>query len=890
MLVALLLLQLATLLHAHSSPPPPILTVRHIAAGSLHLLPRLLDPPSQRTAHNSILRRSQSIPTPGQLQYDDTILLKFAIPTHHQQHQNPSIIADPDQPLQWFTLSLRPTQNLIHPNAKLIYAATDPASTTPTESPLLSRDVLAYSGWSIDPDHIHSWWDEEHASVDRPSPEWASAYEDQRVRGWARILVHQATSEMEAEDDLHQLIFEGAFEHDNQLWHIKPWDSFSSLRTHADSEPTPWEAHPTGGLIVWQEADLGTSSSSTTTTTTTNHHIQPSASCGHDQLAFNSNPQHAVYHAPQPLGSSQQIQLNPASSFSLASMTSFLDRMLRKPADRLAKLTSRTRTLHRRQSASNDFIMPDNSTMPSNFINSIGSTAGCSIDSRVLFIGVAADCTYVSRYKTQDAARLAILNDLNTISAIYQRTFNISIGVVELNVQAPQCPPTPKPDVPWNVGCPASGSSGLDLARRLSVFSDWRGKKGGADGAGLWHLMTDCPSGDQVGLAWLGQLCEVQSESSETGQVSSGTGVTASSTNEWQVMAHEIGHNFGAIHDCSSGCNPSDVCCPQSRTSCNSNGNFIMSPISTKNTINFSPCSIGNICTTLHSTVNSTCLVSPGQRTVISLQQCGNGIVEPGEECDPGQNASSRCCDPETCKFRRGAVCEPANGPCCQSDCQFASPQQVCRPSVNGECDEEERCPGNAAQCPTDTFVRNGKTCGPRGMGLKCAAGMCTSRDEQCQAQGGSLGLSKACPLEKAQDCKVRCVDPSGKAACIFLASTFVDGSECGNDGRCVAGVCKSPTRNDPALSWLASHRSASLSLAIVAGLFGLMSLLQILRWARMPSLPKPRSSRAPYVPPMALVPCRAPTLPPPAQSPPPPPPSQRNWVDHTLYNGPVRI
>ena len=35
--------------------------------------------------------------------------------------------------------------------------------------------------------------------------------------------------------------------------------------------------------------------------------------------------------------------------------------------------------------------------------------------------------------------------------------------------------------------------------------------------------------------------------------------------------------------------------------------------------------------------------------------QCGNGILEPGEECDtPGD---STCCDPVTCQFQPGAVC-----------------------------------------------------------------------------------------------------------------------------------------------------------------------------------------------------------------------------------------
>jgi hypothetical protein len=36
---------------------------------------------------------------------------------------------------------------------------------------------------------------------------------------------------------------------------------------------------------------------------------------------------------------------------------------------------------------------------------------------------------------------------------------------------------------------------------------------------------------------------------------------------------------------------------------------------------------------------------------------CGNGIKEDGEDCDTGGKPSN-CCDPTTCKFKSGAVCE----------------------------------------------------------------------------------------------------------------------------------------------------------------------------------------------------------------------------------------
>lgn len=60
-----------------------------------------------------------------------------------------------------------------------------------------------------------------------------------------------------------------------------------------------------------------------------------------------------------------------------------------------------------------------------------------------------------------------------------------------------------------------------------------------------------------------------------------------------------------------------------------------MSPVSSTGESAFSPCTIGNICSVLgNRAVDSTCLAEPGAVTLISLQQCGNGIVEPGE-CVP---------------------------------------------------------------------------------------------------------------------------------------------------------------------------------------------------------------------------------------------------------------
>ncbi|OAV98983.1 hypothetical protein PTTG_02461 [Puccinia triticina 1-1 BBBD Race 1] len=240
------------------------------------------------------------------------------------------------------------------------------------------------------------------------------------------------------------------------------------------------------------------------------------------------------------------------------------------------------------------------------------------------------------------------------------RTFNISLGIVEINIPSEStCPSQPSSDRPWNIDCPDASSQGLDINGRLNKFSKWRSDKGGSDGAGLWHLLTDCPSGSQVGVSWLGALCKVNAEQGVNGGTTSGTGVTASTPNEWETMAHEIGHNFGAVHDCTSGCSMGDSCCPASTSSCNNDDQNIMAPSSTSgSTSSFSACSIGNICSALKpgnsQRMDSSCVSELAQHYTIALNQCGNGILEPGEDCDPGQFASP-CCQWGVCKFSPGS-------------------------------------------------------------------------------------------------------------------------------------------------------------------------------------------------------------------------------------------
>jgi len=106
---------------------------------------------------------------------------------------------------------------------------------------------------------------------------------------------------------------------------------------------------------------------------------------------------------------------------------------------------------------------------------------------------------------------------------------------------------------------------------------------------------------------------------------------------------------------------------------------------------------------------NTSCLLDPNPNAqVITLNMCGNGIVETGEQCDPGEGVQSPCCDSATCQFLPGAVCDPASSPCCTEQCNFSPSTQVCRPAVDPTCDTAEMCTGNSSACPPDLFASNG--------------------------------------------------------------------------------------------------------------------------------------------------------------------------------------
>ncbi|XP_054638184.1 disintegrin and metalloproteinase domain-containing protein 22 isoform X2 [Dunckerocampus dactyliophorus] len=110
--------------------------------------------------------------------------------------------------------------------------------------------------------------------------------------------------------------------------------------------------------------------------------------------------------------------------------------------------------------------------------------------------------------------------------------------------------------------------------------------------------------------------------------------------------------------------------------------------------------------------------------------ECGNGFVEPGEECDCGSplecaKEGENCC--KKCTLTQGSKC--SNGLCC-NNCQMEFMGVVCRDAVN-DCDIPENCTGNSSQCPPNVHKMDGYTC-EKDQG-RCFNGRCKTKDKQCK-------------------------------------------------------------------------------------------------------------------------------------------------------------
>ncbi|XP_032891281.1 disintegrin and metalloproteinase domain-containing protein 11 isoform X1 [Amblyraja radiata] len=199
------------------------------------------------------------------------------------------------------------------------------------------------------------------------------------------------------------------------------------------------------------------------------------------------------------------------------------------------------------------------------------------------------------------------------------------------------------------------------------------------------------------------------------------------------ALAQSLGQNLGMMWSTQQA-GPNNCRCPDVWRGC------IMEDTGHYLPRKFSRCSISDYNQLLQAG-GGTCLFNKPLK-LVDPQECGNGYVENGEECDCGSaaecsRAGGNCC--KKCTLTHYAMC--SNGLCCRG-CQYEPRGEICRQSVN-ECDIAETCSGDSSQCPWNVHKLDGYSC-DNDQG-HCLGNKCQTRDRQCNYIWGHDSADRLC-------------------------------------------------------------------------------------------------------------------------------------------------
>ena len=183
---------------------------------------------------------------------------------------------------------------------------------------------------------------------------------------------------------------------------------------------------------------------------------------------------------------------------------------------------------------------------------------------------------------------------------------------------------------------------------------------------------------------------------------------------------------------------------------------------------------------------------NPGTFNLVACEICGNGRVDPGEDCDGGD--------------------------CCTAVCVFVAAGTECRAAV-GDCDVAEACDGASADCPADEMEPSTTECRAAagdcdvaefcdGASVDCPADVVEPDTTECRAAVGDCditefcdGVSVDCPADVVEPNTTECrasageCDPaefcSGSDGVCPDDSMMSSGTPCSDDGNeCTSDVC----------------------------------------------------------------------------------------------------
>jgi cysteine-rich repeat protein len=162
------------------------------------------------------------------------------------------------------------------------------------------------------------------------------------------------------------------------------------------------------------------------------------------------------------------------------------------------------------------------------------------------------------------------------------------------------------------------------------------------------------------------------------------------------------------------------------------------------------------------------------------IRQCGNGNVDPGEQCDDGNTAAGDCCSP-TCQL------EPDGQAC--DDGRFCTLDTVCGQGTCGggtprSCDDGNACTADRCDEPTGQCVQDAALL----TGVACDDGNACTQQDAC---GGGSCQGQPLVCDDGNPCTTESCDPA--AGCVITnadGAACDDGDACTEVDQCSAGAC----------------------------------------------------------------------------------------------------